>query len=151
MIHRLVQILITLPLAVLIIAFSVANRAPVRVSLDPFGSGDTALSVSVPLFLLVGRRHGSVRASGGGARGCHARRPRDGATVPGRRTASCRRRRACPRSDADPIRQRGWRRARCRPAAPVAMPARHGLRPPFRGTYRRIRSPMPTSGRSPVA
>ncbi|TCT10686.1 uncharacterized protein DUF1049 [Tepidamorphus gemmatus] len=53
MIHRLVQILITLPLAVLIIAFSVANRAPVRVSLDPFGSGDTALSVSVPLFLLV--------------------------------------------------------------------------------------------------
>lgn len=53
MIHRLVQILIALPLAVLIIAFSVANREPVRVSFDPFGSGDAALSVSIPLFLLV--------------------------------------------------------------------------------------------------
>lgn len=53
MMHRLVQILVALPLAVLIIAFSVANREPVNVSLDPFGSGDAALAFSIPLFLLV--------------------------------------------------------------------------------------------------
>lgn len=53
MLHRLVQIVIALPLAVAIVVFSVANRAPVTISLDPFGGADPALAVTMPLFLLV--------------------------------------------------------------------------------------------------
>lgn len=52
MLRRIVQLLILLPLAVILIAFSLANRDPVLVSFDPLGETDT-LSVSMPLFLLV--------------------------------------------------------------------------------------------------
>jgi uncharacterized integral membrane protein len=51
MMRRLVQIFILLPVAALLIAFSVANRHLVSISLDPFG-GET-LSLSLPLFVLV--------------------------------------------------------------------------------------------------
>jgi uncharacterized integral membrane protein len=53
MIRRLIQILIVVPLAVVIVVFSVANRTPVTVSLDPFGGAEPALALSVPLFLLI--------------------------------------------------------------------------------------------------
>jgi type VI protein secretion system component VasK len=40
-------------IAVLAIAFAVANRQVVSVSFDPFSSGDPALVLTAPLFLLV--------------------------------------------------------------------------------------------------
>ena len=53
MLRRIIQILIVIPLAVLIIVFSVANRQPVTVSLDPFGGTEPVLALSVPLFLII--------------------------------------------------------------------------------------------------
>jgi len=53
MIRRLVQILIVLPLAVILIVLSVANRHPVTISLDPFGGAEPSLSVTLPLFLVI--------------------------------------------------------------------------------------------------
>lgn len=53
MLHRIVQIVVILPIALLLIAFSIANRDLVTVSLDPFGGGAGALSLTLPLFLLL--------------------------------------------------------------------------------------------------
>ncbi|MEJ8570531.1 LapA family protein [Microbaculum marinum] len=53
MIRRLVQFLIYLPLAVILIVLSVANRHPVTISLDPFNGTDPAVSVTLPLFLII--------------------------------------------------------------------------------------------------
>lgn len=51
MLRKIVAIVILLPLAVLMIAFAVANRHTVTVSLDPFGGSDSGLSL--PLFVLI--------------------------------------------------------------------------------------------------
>lgn len=48
--HRFGFVLIVLPLAVVLIALAVANRAPVDLVLDPFGG---RFAVQVPLFLLI--------------------------------------------------------------------------------------------------
>jgi len=53
MIRRIVQILIVVPLAILIVVFSVANRHAVMISLDPFGGAEPKLSLAIPLFLVV--------------------------------------------------------------------------------------------------
>lgn len=53
MIRRIVSTLVLVPLAVVLIAFAVANRQSVLVSLDPFDQANPALSVSLPLFGLV--------------------------------------------------------------------------------------------------
>lgn len=53
MLRRLVQILVVIPLAVVIVVFSVANRHPVTISLDPFGGAEPSLSLSPPLFLVI--------------------------------------------------------------------------------------------------
>lgn len=45
--------LVLVPIALLVVLFSVANRAPVRISLDPFSRELPALSYEVPLFLVV--------------------------------------------------------------------------------------------------
>ena len=45
--------LIIVPLSLLLVVFAVANRHFVTVSFDPFDSTDPALSVSLPLFVLV--------------------------------------------------------------------------------------------------
>jgi hypothetical protein len=44
---------VLVPALILAALFSVANRGEVVVRLDPFGSSDTALSVAMPLYLLV--------------------------------------------------------------------------------------------------
>ena len=51
--RKILAALILVPLAIVIIAFAVANRAPVTVSLDPFSSDQPAASVTLPLFALV--------------------------------------------------------------------------------------------------
>src|SRR3954466_9811590 len=53
MLRKIISALIVIPAALLIVLFAVANRAPVRVSLDPFTGDPPMFGVSVPLFLLV--------------------------------------------------------------------------------------------------
>lgn len=48
---RVVTIVILVPLAVILIALSVANRAQAILTVDPFNPGNPALSYSAPLFV----------------------------------------------------------------------------------------------------
>ncbi|MEN3432478.1 LapA family protein [Brucella melitensis] len=48
---RIVTIVILVPLAVILIALSVANRASAILTIDPFNPGNPALSYSAPLFI----------------------------------------------------------------------------------------------------
>ncbi|CAH1656570.1 LapA family protein [Hyphomicrobiales bacterium] len=45
--------LVLVPVALLVVLFSIANRAPVRVSLDPFSRDLPTLSYELPLFAVV--------------------------------------------------------------------------------------------------
>jgi len=51
--RKIVAAIILIPLAIVIIAFAVANRQIVTVSLDPFSSEHPATSLNLPLFVLV--------------------------------------------------------------------------------------------------
>src|SRR5215470_2192330 len=53
MMRKFIAAVILIPLAILIVMFAVANRGSVAVSLDPFSSSAPALTVQVPLFLLL--------------------------------------------------------------------------------------------------
>lgn len=53
MLRKLVTVVIVVPLAILIVAFAVANRQAITVSLDPFDSVNPAYSVTLPLFVIV--------------------------------------------------------------------------------------------------
>lgn len=53
MLRKIVTALIVIPLAIVIIAFAVANRQIVTVSFDPFSASDPAAVVTLPLFALV--------------------------------------------------------------------------------------------------
>jgi uncharacterized integral membrane protein len=51
--RKIVAAVILIPLAIVIVAFAVANRQTVMVSLDPFSSEHPASSVTLPLFVLI--------------------------------------------------------------------------------------------------
>ena len=51
--RKIVAAVILIPLAVVIVAFAVANRQIVTVSLDPFSSEHPASSLTLPLFALI--------------------------------------------------------------------------------------------------
>jgi uncharacterized integral membrane protein len=53
LLRKIVAVLILVPLAVIIIAFAVANRQIVTVSLDPFSGAEPAASVTLPMFALI--------------------------------------------------------------------------------------------------
>ena len=53
MLRRIVTILIVVPLAVVIIAFAVANRQSLTVSFDPFSATSPAYATTLPLFVLI--------------------------------------------------------------------------------------------------
>ncbi len=53
MLRKIVAVLILVPIAVIIVAFAVANREVVTVSLDPFSAAAPAASLTLPLFALV--------------------------------------------------------------------------------------------------
>lgn len=53
MFGKIVTALIVVPLAVIIIAFAVANRQMVTVSFDPTSSTNPAYAATVPLFMLI--------------------------------------------------------------------------------------------------
>lgn len=51
--RKIATILLLVPLAIALIAFAVANRHIVAVSLDPLDSAQPALSIRMPLFVLI--------------------------------------------------------------------------------------------------
>ena len=53
MIRKIVTVLILVPLALVIVMFAVANRAPVRLAFDPFASEPPMLAFALPLFLVL--------------------------------------------------------------------------------------------------
>lgn len=53
MFRKIVTAVIVIPLAVIIIAFAVANRQAVTVSFDPFSAVDPAYAATLPLFILI--------------------------------------------------------------------------------------------------
>ena len=50
---RLLKSLVLRPIAALVILLAVANRAPVRLSFDPFNVDAPAFSVDLPLYALL--------------------------------------------------------------------------------------------------
>jgi uncharacterized integral membrane protein len=53
LLRKIVAAVILVPLAVLIVAFAMANRQTVTVSFDPFSAQSPAAAVTLPLFALV--------------------------------------------------------------------------------------------------
>jgi uncharacterized integral membrane protein len=53
MLNRFLLIVVFVPLAVILIALAVANRDPVAFTLDPFNSGNPALTLRLPLFIFL--------------------------------------------------------------------------------------------------
>jgi uncharacterized integral membrane protein len=53
MFRKIVTAIIVVPLAAVIIAFAVANRATVTVSFDPFSSTSPAYAATLPLFAVI--------------------------------------------------------------------------------------------------
>jgi len=66
LLRKIVATLILLPLAIVMIAFAVANRQIVTVSLDPFGGSDSGLAlqlfVLIILLLIIGVLIGGLAA-----------------------------------------------------------------------------------------
>ncbi|MET0574963.1 MAG: LapA family protein [Mesorhizobium sp.] len=53
MYNRFLLVVVFVPLAVILIALAVANRGPVAFTLDPFNPGNQALTLQMPLFVLL--------------------------------------------------------------------------------------------------
>lgn len=53
MINRIVLVVILVPVAVVLIALAVANRAMTNFTVDPFHPGNPALTVQMPLFVYL--------------------------------------------------------------------------------------------------
>jgi uncharacterized integral membrane protein len=51
--NRFVLIVIVVPLAIILIALAVANRAPATFTMDPFNPGNPALTLQLPLFVML--------------------------------------------------------------------------------------------------
>jgi len=51
--RKTISAVIAVPVAVIIIAFAVANRQWITVSFDPFSSASPAYAASLPLFVLI--------------------------------------------------------------------------------------------------
>ena len=53
MLNRFVLIAVIVPLAIILVALAVANRSPTAFTLDPFNPGNPALTIQLPLFVLL--------------------------------------------------------------------------------------------------
>lgn len=53
MLRKIVWIFLVIPVALVLIAFALANRHDVPLILDPFAPGNPALAYDVPLFVLL--------------------------------------------------------------------------------------------------
>lgn len=50
---RFIETLIFVPVAIVLALLAIANRAPVRLSLDPFRPAETALAITIPLYWVI--------------------------------------------------------------------------------------------------
>lgn len=53
MLNRIVVVVILVPVAIVLIALAVANRQMTAFTLDPFNPGNGALTVQLPLFVML--------------------------------------------------------------------------------------------------
>jgi uncharacterized integral membrane protein len=53
MFRKIVTAVIVVPLAIVIVAFAVANRQSVTVSFDPLSTTNPAASITLPLFIII--------------------------------------------------------------------------------------------------
>lgn len=53
MLRKIIYWLVLVPLALILLAFAIANRHLVTVSLDPFNSTDPAFALTLPLFGVI--------------------------------------------------------------------------------------------------
>ncbi|HLH87760.1 MAG TPA: LapA family protein [Xanthobacteraceae bacterium] len=53
MIRKIVSFLILVPLALVLVALSIANKQPVTVSFDPFSAGAPAFTLEAPLYVIA--------------------------------------------------------------------------------------------------
>jgi uncharacterized membrane protein (DUF106 family) len=53
MVMRFVKFIILVPIAIVLIVLSVANRHPVTLALNPFRPEDTVISLTLPLFVFL--------------------------------------------------------------------------------------------------
>ncbi len=53
MLNRFMTVVVFIPLAIVLVALAVANRAPVDFTLDPFNPGNPGLTVTLPLFIYL--------------------------------------------------------------------------------------------------
>jgi len=53
MIMRFVKLIVFVPIAIVLIVLSVANRHPVTVALNPFRPEDNVIALTLPLFILL--------------------------------------------------------------------------------------------------
>jgi len=53
MIRKIVKALVLIPLAIVLVAFAVANRQVVTISFDPFDRAEPAFSLALPLYALI--------------------------------------------------------------------------------------------------
>lgn len=53
MLRKLIFLFIALPVAIMLIVLSVANRQQVRMSMDPFNSVDPAIAFTMPFFVFL--------------------------------------------------------------------------------------------------
>ena len=53
MFRKIITAVIAVPVAVVVIAFAVANRQWITLSFDPFSSANPAYAASLPLFVLI--------------------------------------------------------------------------------------------------
>jgi len=53
MLNRIFLILVVIPVAIVLIALAVANRAPAAFTVDPFNPGNPALTLQLPLFVML--------------------------------------------------------------------------------------------------
>ncbi len=50
---RILSLLVLVPVAIVLISFSVANRGIVQISFDPTGAADPAFALNLPLFVVI--------------------------------------------------------------------------------------------------
>lgn len=53
MMKKIVNIVVLIPIAIILIVLSVANRQTVTLALNPFNPADSVLSVSAPFFVFI--------------------------------------------------------------------------------------------------
>lgn len=53
MFNRFLLVVVIVPLAIILVALAVANRGAVMFTLDPFNPGSPALTLQLPLFVLL--------------------------------------------------------------------------------------------------